>query len=566
MRMHPQTVIRSPSPSSSRPAVRGTRARRAATLLALVLLAAASLAQRAAAQTLIYGLSEKGKLVLNGTVLDLLSSSLDPDKSQNTEQRWWDLAVLGPDRYALRLDGRVAKNGKNLYKLPFVLFAGAPVWSGLSVTAAHVYAVRTDGQLFDNGVDKVNLPENSFFFQRCLGIDPDVYALRSDGAIFKNVTTANALIKFVAGAGIGNAPDGAVYDTLWFTFAEEPVTGDLFALRRDGHLWKQDPAASGTTPFAGTEVADLPFPANNTDPNDITEAHRYQALSFAADGTWHVLRGDGAVFTPASVTTPLIDLPGSAGSDADTYLDLQTTAAGFVAARWDGKVFDHTGGSQLFDMPADRYRNVAVGTEDPDLTNFKNPAPVAARYKTKALEGVAVDVPILVSDIEKLPADLVVTAPDPLPPGATWDDLTRTLSWASPGPVGTYPFTVTADDGVNPPAKFKHTIKVIAADTNLLKNKPPVPSKITTVQALVGFPVSFRILAVDPDGDPVAVTVNLAKPPFTAGAAFDEGTDTFSWTPTFDDIGKVTAVFLVSDGLKTVKLSVAIKVVNPLIF
>src|SRR5262249_1625075 len=151
-------------------------------------------------------------------------------------------------------------------------------------------------------------------------------------------------------------------------------------------------------------------------------------------------------------------------------------------------------------------------------------------------EHVAITVPILSADVEKLPADLVLTAPDPLPPGATWDDIARTITWADPTPVGTYKFTYTVSDGVNKPVKFSSAIKVIPADTNTLKDKAPLPTHISKLTALVGFPLSFPVLAVDPDGDPITMSVNTAKPPFTLGATFDTGTNTFSWTPTFDQI------------------------------
>jgi len=217
-------------------------------------------------------------------------------------------------------------------------------------------------------------------------------------------------------------------------------------------------------------------------------------------------------------------------------------------------------------MTKERYRRLALSSTAPDLTHIKNAKPVAAIYKTRAIAGVPISVPILVSDIEKLPADLVVTAPDPLPPGATWDEPTRTLTWASPGPVGTYKFVVTVSDGVNPPQISHHSLKVVAADTNPLKNKAPLPSKIVKVQALAGFPLILPILAVDPDGDPLTISVDTAQVPFTSGATFDAPTHTFSWTPVTGTPGKVTAHFTVSDGVKIVPLSIVIKVVDPLIF
>jgi hypothetical protein len=58
-------------------------------------------------------------------------------------------------------------------------------------------------------------------------------------------------------------------------------------------------------------------------------------------------------------------------------------------------------------------------------------------------------------------------------------------------------------------------------------------------------------------------------PPFTipgSDAAWDDKTNTLTWTPTMLDIGKVTPVFNVSDGRSAKALKVKLTVVNPLPF
>jgi hypothetical protein len=544
------------------PSVLRARSVRLALIVLAFLAAALLLAPRPAAQTFLYALNEKGKVCLNQTVLDQLKSQWDPETFENGQEAWWDLEALGADRYAMRIDGRVAKNGQQIYKLPFVLFPNAPQWLDMSLTADTLWVLRSDGLLTADGGEVVNYPEGLYFFDAVLGDGTDVYALRTDGTVFRGTST-DPLIKFTGGPGIGGALDGQGADTQWFAMAIDPVTGELLAARRDGVLWKQDPDEDGDLPLEGVKITDqLPFPTVTP----IFENDAYWALAIDADGVWHILRGNGQVFTSASVIDPLIDLPAGNVEDPDgIYRDLRLTDDGFFALRSDGSVFDENG-TKLFEMANANYRHLALTDTPPDLTNFKNPKPVQAIYKTRAIENVPVTVPILASDIEKLPADLIVTAPDPLPAGAAWDDVTRTLSWPTPGPAGTYKFITTVDDGVNDPRTFKHSIKVQAADVDALKNKPPIPTKISPVQALVDHEISFQVFAVDPDGDPLTFTVNTAKPPFDSGATFDDVTNTFTWTPTFDDIGKVIATFKVSDGLKTVPLAVTIKVVNGLVF
>src|SRR5262245_30001905 len=100
----------------------------------------------AAAQPFVYGMNEKGRLSINNTLLDSLPGDFDPDSLpiQDPEDAWLDLAVDGADRFALRLDGRIFKNGA-LYSnsLPFAF--GSPntdFWDAISVTPTTVLAMR----------------------------------------------------------------------------------------------------------------------------------------------------------------------------------------------------------------------------------------------------------------------------------------------------------------------------------------------------------------------------------------------------------------------------------------
>ena len=96
------------------------------------------------AADLVYALTEKGRLSINGTILDSLASNFNPDNATNLQQRWVGLAVDGADRYALRADGQLFKNGRRLYLLQFQ--PAIPFqWSAMAVGGGDVFAIRADG-------------------------------------------------------------------------------------------------------------------------------------------------------------------------------------------------------------------------------------------------------------------------------------------------------------------------------------------------------------------------------------------------------------------------------------
>jgi hypothetical protein len=404
-----------------------------------------------------------------------------------------------------------------------------------------------------------------------------IFALRIDGAVFSGTTTT-PVAKFVASTG--EPLDGQFPTSVWIDIALDTVGGDLLALRADGQLWKVPLAdvgadAEGTGPPGGTQVAALPFPP--VTPPLIPPLSDFYTSLAVANGNWRVLRADGAVFTAASVVTPLVDYAGSGTGDQD-FLSLAANNDDTFAVRDDGLLFKNVEDTDpLLNLTGSDFIALAIGTVPPDLSNFKNPQPKASPYVPTVLEGNPLSVPVIVSDIEKLSDDLVVTEnPDfPLPTGVTFQEvddglghLTRTLEYDGSLPIGKYPCKLIVDDGETKPKKFTTNLKVLAADVDPLKNKPPKPIKVKPVQALVGFETRIPIMATDLDGDALTITVNTDKYPFNAagGATFDEKTNEFVWTPTFENIGTAHPKFLVSDGTKTKSLSITVKVKNPLIF
>ncbi len=532
--------------------------------LALVFLLAA-----AASSQFIYGLNESGKLTLNGTVLDSLPSNFDPDTGSFQLEKWAALAVHGPDRYALRLDGRVQKNGTKLFQL---LALGTPTaiyaWIDLVADAGGgIHMLRQDGQRALNGAAVVTYPLGSSpavsFVRIAVANDATAFTLRADGAVFRGTSTQ------VAGQFPITAPFNPTDPAkVWLDLAVDEDNGNLLALRADGRLFRIALADVGTDPApTALEEAILPFPSS-PDTSDV-----YSRL-VVADGGWLVLRADGSVFSPASLVEPQVDYAGEAVEEGDVFVRIAFDGTDLFAMRRDGVVFQNQEEEDaVFNLVGGGYRGLAIGTEPPDLTKFKNPKPKASTYKLLVIEGQTASVPVLVSDIEKLPVDLIVTTnPDkPLPLGATLVDDGlggRTIEWDGTQPVGTYKCPLIVDDGVNKPVKFTEIIKVVALDDNPdNKNKAPKGLKPKTVQALVDHEVRIPVFGVDLDGDALSFSINPEKEPYkTKGATFDELTNEFVWTPTFDDFGTIHPKIQVTDGFKTVSITLGVKVVNGLIF
>jgi hypothetical protein len=586
-------------PPSARRLVR-TRARVA---MALALLAISAPLARGGETAIVYSLNDRGLLTIGGTVLENLKSKFDPgvNPPANPNERWVDLLVDGPDRYVLRGDGRIQFNGTKLRTLPTV--GGLSEWRRLSLgNDGTLYALRFDGTVAaDDDASQIYPPlliaftdiltQTGGFF----GTGADVFALRADGTIFGS-TFDSPGIQLLGGNGIGDNPQDGLLDTTWIRLVPDPSTQEVLALRVDGKVHKFAPAdfdaSSGIDPGdvdpgggigggsgiglamgageggppegppAGVLVAELPFPT--AAPLFVSDF--FVDLAVDDDGTWYVLRTDGAIFRMDDHLVPLVDLPGDGLDPAKAYVDLEIKDGKFWALRFDGLLYTDVSGEPFTDLNKKRYVRLRLATEGPDLSNFKNRKPVTAVYKTTLVEGEAVVIPVIITDVEKLAEDLEVNVDLSKLPGATWDAEARTVSWPG-GTAGKYQFVVSVNDGLLKKAKAnKYQVRVVPADTDPLKNRPPNPVKIKTLQGLVGFEIVVPVYATDRDGDPLRYLWDETKGIFALGATFDEKTNTIRWTPAFDDVGKWKATVNVYDNVKIKPIKLKFNVVNPLIF
>lgn len=549
--------------------------------LALLLALAAS-----AAGQYLYALNQNGKLTVNGTVLDSLPTEFNEDTGTNSFERWLAFDVADDttngvsNRHALRFDGRLQTNGKKAAEFNMGLDGSTGFiygWPLVDATPNAVHLLRQEGLLAKGDTEVVSYPFGDFFFTalvvRTVGPADTVFALRSDGAVFSGTGT-QAVAKFQV-TDNPEVPDGTTLLTTWFDMTLNATGTALYAMRVDGRLWSLDlddigtlaPAGDGELP-GGTEVAALPAPSGPGDDPDL-----YVDLSWGGT-TWRALQARGAVYTSASVLTPYAEYANSNGELA--FVAVIGNASDTWALREDGALFKNTAENDVvLNLVGDGYVALAASLEPPDLTSFKNPQPTPSPYTVTLREGVPASVPVLVSDVEKLPAELTVTTdPDlPLPAGFQFQEvddgnggLIRTLEWDGTGLAGKYKARLLVSDGATKPKKFMTTVIVKAADIDPLKNKKPVPCKVKQVLAQAGYEVRVPILADDLDDDALTLSVDETKYPFTAGAAFDALTGVFTWTPGTSDLGKKSFKVKVFDGTKTVTRTVKLKVISPLIF
>jgi hypothetical protein len=127
-----------------------------------------------------------------------------------------------------------------------------------------------------------------------------------------------------------------------------------------------------------------------------------------------------------------------------------------------------------------------------------------------------------------------------LPPGASFNPDKALFFW-KPGnnTIGTYTAQFKVIDNYQiTPGEFLYVDIIVTGP-----NKPPVFVPMGNHQVAEGSDLHFTLNVVDPDGD--AITCSALSLP--AGAAFNQVSRAFSWTPSFDQAGTYTARFEATD-------------------
>ncbi len=524
--------------------------------LAIGFAALALLAAPAAAAGYLYGINARGKTTVNGSQVENLPSDFDPDEPwEDTDEAWRDFLIVGGDRFALRGDGLVMRNGVKLWKLPFDSDSGW-YWTEIEEHDGDLYALRQNGNLAVNDEVVANLPRGDYYFTALALVDGATYALRSDGRIYKN-GGQDYLFRFRAGDGLWDENDGGEIDTLWVALKADAAGENLYALRSDGVL-RRGELPSGDEDGEYVDVFPFPGSVSSFDYGDL-----YWDFELETGDRWVVLQGNGMVYLYPDSLAEDVNFPGNGEDEGEVFTDLALFDGRYFALRSNGSVYVEGLSDPVVALPGGTYGRIELSTVPPNIENAKNNAPFVATYTVTANVGEPLKVPVVATDLETPAADLVVTPVD-VPPGSTWDPVTRTLAMTAPPEKASFSFSFVVDDGAGSARTCTSKIQVKAPDADPAKNKAPYKPKIKKPVALVGVEYRLYVPLADPDGDPVTMVVNHDLYPFSAGAYFDPLTSEFVWTPTNLDLGKQTIQFTLSDGTTTLAVKQKIEVKSPL--
>lgn len=152
-----------------------------------------------------------------------------------------------------------------------------------------------------------------------------------------------------------------------------------------------------------------------------------------------------------------------------------------------------------------------------------------------------------VKEVEILTFKLTAADPDKqivsvshseLPVGAKYDIKTGVFSWKPTyDQSGSYPITFTATDPENATATKNVTITVINV------NRAPTLEKIAAIKGKENEEISLQLTAKDPDNDKLVYSTTDAP----RGVNVNSETGVVTWTPGYDQSGKYTVTFVVTD-------------------
>ncbi len=158
-------------------------------------------------------------------------------------------------------------------------------------------------------------------------------------------------------------------------------------------------------------------------------------------------------------------------------------------------------------------------------------------------------------DPDKEDAEKLIYVAKDLPEGATFDPATMTLAFAPTfEQSGEYTTTISLTDGeftVEQPVKL--TVSHV--------NRSPVMDALEPKSVDENSQLQFTLVSNDPDKEDEGKTT-LISTELPQGAAFDNNTGSFTWTPTYEQSGDYTITFTITDpaGLnaaQTVSITVA---------
>ncbi len=183
-----------------------------------------------------------------------------------------------------------------------------------------------------------------------------------------------------------------------------------------------------------------------------------------------------------------------------------------------------------------------------------NRPPVLAMIGSRAAQvGELLSITISATDPDN---DTLTYSAPVLPAGATFSG--QFFQWTpTSGDVGNHTATFRVQDNGSPSLDAQEQITITITVPG---NHAPVFSNAISESQSVNEnqPLTFAVPATDADGD----TLTYTSGTLPTGATFTASTQTFTWTPGYDQWGNYSVTFTVGDGVATDTVTVAITVTN----
>ena len=339
--------------------------------------------------------------------------------------------------------------------------------------------------------------------------------------------------------------------------SDESGAGSAYVFRYADGSWSQDTKLTASDAAAsdnfGCSVSlsgDVVMAGANLDESFTGSVVLYeasvpedQAPVWAARADTSVAEGEALTFTVSATDADddelvyaSVELPTGAAFNTETQVFSWTPT--YEQAGVDTAIFSVTANSVT-------VRDSVIIT----VTNTDQAPVWAARVDTSVAEMEALSFTVSATDADD---DELVYASVELPTGAAFNTETQVFSWTptyEQAGVDTAIFSVTANS-----VTVRDSVIITVTNTD---QAPVWAARVDTSVAEMEA-LSFTVSATDADDDELI----YASVELPTGAAFNTETQVFSWTPTYEQAGKDTAIFSVTANSVTVRDSVIITVTN----
>jgi subtilisin family serine protease len=177
-----------------------------------------------------------------------------------------------------------------------------------------------------------------------------------------------------------------------------------------------------------------------------------------------------------------------------------------------------------------------------DPVTTLNHAPVLMPIGNRTVgEGLALQFFVSATDAD---GDGLTYSATGLPPGATFNPVTKLFSW-TPGytDAGTYPVHFAVVDDQLLPESDSEDIVITVTERNPGDNDPPLLDPMTDRYGVAGESMAFKVTGRDPEGGALAYSASGLP----SGATLNSGSGMFVWTPGLAQVGSHAVTFMATD-------------------